>query len=204
MTTPTLDTVGTRARAARLDPTAAQRVFDAVLDTLARPGTLGTLDVPAGVPPALLPAMTLADVEVALAVLDVDDRWDAAARAGTGAHRTGVVAANIVVALRPLTAADVRSLNRGTPQAPEAAARLVVAVEALHVASGPLTLSVHGPGVPGERRFGVTGLDAAVVDALTVANADFPAGVDTHLVATDGTIASLPRGVTIEQVGEER
>ncbi|WP_165977946.1 phosphonate C-P lyase system protein PhnH [Nonomuraea diastatica] len=61
-----------------------------------------------------------------------------------------------------------------------------------------VVLVLRGPGVPGVRRVRVTGLPAGVFAALAEANADFPAGVDTFLVAQDGTIAGLPRSTRIE------
>lgn len=197
MTMTTLPTVGHRARAMRLDPFAMQRVFDALLHTMSRPGELTSVDVPEGVPAALLPVVTLADVEVGVAVLEDGDVWAEAVRAVTGARQVPLAEAGVVVALRPLTAADVLALRRGSAEAPEDAARLVAAVDALGPDDGALPLRLRGPGVPGERGIAVTGVDRAVVRALGAANAEFPAGVDAHLVATDGTVASIPRGVTI-------
>jgi alpha-D-ribose 1-methylphosphonate 5-triphosphate synthase subunit PhnH len=56
---------------------------------------------------------------------------------------------------------------------------------------------VAGPGVPGSRSFGVTGLDTAVLAAIGEANQGYPAGVDTWLVAGDGTVIGLPRSSTL-------
>ncbi|MGP4097489.1 phosphonate C-P lyase system protein PhnH [Nonomuraea sp. KM90] len=66
-------------------------------------------------------------------------------------------------------------------------------------AEGPgVVLVLSGPGVPGTRRLRVTGLAREVFAALAAANAGFPAGVDTFLVAADGTVAGLPRSTRIE------
>lgn len=190
-------TLGERARAVRLNPFPAQRVFDQLLDSLARPGTLAQLEFPPGVPPALLPAVALADVEVRVAVLDDGAGWADPVHAVTGAPRTSASEADMVVALRPVTAEEVTTLRRGTPYAPEHGARLVVAVERLDAETGPLRLALTGPGVPGERTVAVTGLDHTVATALREANGEFPAGVDVHLVAADGVLVSVPRSVRI-------
>ncbi|MQA03984.1 MAG: phosphonate C-P lyase system protein PhnH [Streptosporangiales bacterium] len=195
-----LTSLGRKARAARLDPLAAQRVFDALLHTLANPGVPATIAVPAGVPPALLPAVTLADVEVTMTVL-TDDDWADAVFAVTGARRAALADAGLVVALRPVDAGEVRSLCRGTAEAPESAARLVAAVEAIGGDAGT-ELTLRGPGVPGVRQLCVRGLDPAVVRALAEANTEFPAGVDAHLVAADGTVASIPRGTEVRVARE--
>lgn len=191
--------LGTRVRAARLDPLAAQRVFDALLHTLASPGTVATIDVPPGVPPAVLPAVALADVEVTVAVL-ADDDWAEALCTGTGARRAAPADAGIVVALRPLQPTEVRSFHRGTAQEPESAARLVAAVD--RIGGDGTELVLRGPGVPGERRLSVAGFDRAAVLALAEANAEFPAGIDVHLVAADGAVVSIPRSTRIS-VDEE-
>lgn len=190
-----LTTVGHRARAMRLDPLRAQRVFDALLHTMSYPGVCIRLDVPDGVPAALLPVVTLADVEVDVAVLH-DDGWTAAVEAVTGARAVPEDRAGIVVALHAPTAADVAGLRRGTAEAPEDAARLVVTVDALDGTDGTL-LRLRGPGVPGERTLRVAGVGTEVWTAVDAANAQYPEGIDVHLVAHDGTLASLPRGVDI-------
>lgn len=192
----TVTGIGERARAARLRPLAAQRAFGLLLDTLARPGTIAHLDVPPSVPAALLPAATLADVEVTLAVLD-DGGWAEAVYAATGSPRAELPDADIVLTLRRITADEVASLRRGSAEAPERGARLVAAVDALHTGDGALRLSFTGPGVPGRREVTVDGLDPAVVAALAAANAEFPAGIDVHLVAADGALVSIPRSTSI-------
>jgi alpha-D-ribose 1-methylphosphonate 5-triphosphate synthase subunit PhnH len=197
-------TLGERARAMRLRPFAAQQVFKVLLDTLARPGTIGALRVPAGVPPALLPALALADVETPVTVLEegvpgeADTGWGEPLFAATGARRATTPEADIVIALRPVSAAEVRSLRRGSPYAPEQGARLVLAVKRLHLSAGPLRLVMSGPGVRDARTVAVTGLDASAVAAVRDANADFPAGVDLHLVGADGALVSMPRSATIQ------
>lgn len=237
---------------ARLDHGASQRSFRALLDTAARPGALASLpdDAAPGLPRALVPALALADVDVTVAVLD-DARatlWQDALRTATGARSGPPTAAQMVVALRPPRPAEVAGLERGTADAPERAARLIIACRtmATHRAvppvpapaaerSGPLgptvspnaagrgpgraggadarpptterlgaastsgavDIAVRGPGVPDVRIVRAVGVAVEVLAAIADANREPPAGIDTWLVADDGTIAGFPRSARL-------
>ena len=63
----------------------SQRIFRAVLDALARPGTLGRLPSVPGYPAALLPLLALADLSTPACVLHDDDGWPGTVRALTSA-----------------------------------------------------------------------------------------------------------------------
>lgn len=195
---------GARVGALRRTATDAQRDFTTLLDVLARPGKIGRLQVPAGVPAAALAACGLVDVEVELRVLTGDDTegqdWGEAVHAATSAPRSELEFARTVLALRPVTADEVAQLPRGDALNPERGARLFATVDELTPGDGPLTLRLTGPGVPGERLLGVRGLPAAVFEALATANSGFPLGVDTFLVAGDGAVAGLPRSTRLSIV----
>ncbi|MEO3869881.1 phosphonate C-P lyase system protein PhnH [Nonomuraea sp. B12E4] len=217
MTTPALTgapTSGTYVQA--VTPTAAQAQddFRALLNVLSRPGLLDAVHRGNG-PAALAVAAGLADVEVPTAVLTEpgEEHWARALHLATSAPAAPPETARMVVALRPPAAAEIAALTRGDALHPEFGTRLIAAVTALAAdpgdrrdggsavpgAEGPeVVLALSGPGVPGTRRIRVTGLDRAVFGALAEANADFPAGIDTFLVAADGTVAGLPRSTRIE------
>jgi alpha-D-ribose 1-methylphosphonate 5-triphosphate synthase subunit PhnH len=152
------------------------------------------------VPPAAVVAGGLADVDVALAVLTDTpaDPGPAALYAATGASQAPPATAHLVVALRTPTPAEILALARGDALHPEFGCRLIIAVEALGAAQSPVTLRLQGPGVDGESELGITGVPAGVFEALVAANAEFPAGVDTFLVAADGKVAGLPRSTRIQ------
>ncbi|MEU6657621.1 phosphonate C-P lyase system protein PhnH [Streptomyces sp. NPDC046821] len=187
-----------RIRALRRTSRASQRDFGVLLDVLARPGRVRSLEVPEGTPAAAVAACGLLDVEVRTHVLTGpgDTEWGAALHSATSAPRAELPFARTVVALRPVTAGDIATLAVGTPIAPEDGARLFASVDALD-GDGPhdVDLLLSGPGVPDgtERRLRVRGLEPAVLDALARANSAFPCGVDVFLVAPDGRIAGLPR-----------
>ena len=198
-----------RAAAARLEGQRSQRAFRALLDTSSRPGTvvdLAAVALPAGVPPALVVPLALADVEVAVAVLGDDaGAWWELVRDATGARPATPDTADVVVALGPLAAAEVMALRRGTAEEPERGARLALACTGLHPggAEGEVVLELAGPGVDGHRRLGVDGVHVEVVDALVAVNATFPRGVDTWLATPDGRLAALPRSTRVRRLDPE-
>ncbi|MGH9113290.1 MAG: phosphonate C-P lyase system protein PhnH [Acidimicrobiales bacterium] len=203
---------------ARLGHRGSQLLFRSLLDALAHPGLPTRLpdDVAPGLPPALVTVLALADVDVPVAIIG-DDRpsarhdesaggWADVVRTATGAAAAPLALAEMIVALRPPTPAEVLALERGAPDAPERGARLFVACSTLRPgrAGGPgVRVGIVGPGVPGTRSFAVVGVDAPALVAVADANRHYPAGIDTWLVASDGHVVGIPRSsrLSIEAVG---
>jgi alpha-D-ribose 1-methylphosphonate 5-triphosphate synthase subunit PhnH len=198
---------GIRIRALHREPQESQRDFTVLLDVLSRPGRVRRLDAPEFAPTAAVAACGLGDVEVPTLVLAEDgDLWAEAVHAATGAPRATAATARAVVALRPLTDEDVRSLPRGDALNPELGARIFARVESLaegeHPADDALVLALTGPGVREENRLTVRGLSRDTVTALVEANSSFPLGVDTFLAARDGSVAGLPRTTRVRVVAD--
>lgn len=191
-----------RAALPALDAHQSSQVFRLLLDVLARPGTRARLPLQPDMSPALLVPLALADVDVTLAVLDeprAAREWEVALGRATDARVGDLAHSDIVVALQPPSVDELRRLKRGTSLAPEEGARLVLACRSLSDGDSPaeLVLELGGPGVPGKRRLGIDGLSGGVINALADLNTAFPMGVDTFLVAQDGTLAGLPRTTQI-------
>lgn len=196
---------------ARLTAESSLGVFRAALAALARPGRIGRWPdgVPATVPPELLVALALADLEVAVVLLEPDgpDRWDPVVRAATGARSAASLAdADIVIARRAPTPGELSRIRTGDAVAPERGARLVLACTGLHRVdagmagdgvAGTVRLRLVGPGAADGRVVAVQGLDPAVFVTLSEMNRAFPAGIDTWLVAPDGAVVGLPRTTSI-------
>ncbi|MFB4275312.1 phosphonate C-P lyase system protein PhnH [Nonomuraea sp. MTCD27] len=220
MTSTAVQGIGVHVRAVTPTAARAQADFRALLNVLSRPGVLDVVGRTDG-PAALAVAAGLADVEVPTAVLAAPgaEHWARVLHLATSAPPAAPAEARMVVALRPPTAEEIAALPRGDALHPERGTRLIVAVTGLSSqeagernvpgpqvpgpqvpgAEGPgVVLVLSGPGVPGTRRLRVTGLAREVFAALAAANAGFPAGVDTFLVAADGTVAGLPRSTRIE------
>lgn len=208
--TVTTDGVASSGRllaAARLDIDSSQLAFRVLLDALARPGLevrpRQRLLAP-GVPPALLVALALADLDVRVAVTGGADteRWARVIAGATGGRPSTLEGADIVVALDGLEPSQVRSVRRGRAEAPEEGARIAIACRGLSAGGRGALLELSGPGVAGSRRVGVDGVDRRFFAALAEVNATFPVGVDTWLLADDGGVVGLPRSTRIRIVDE--
>ncbi|MEU6716386.1 phosphonate C-P lyase system protein PhnH [Nonomuraea sp. NPDC046802] len=206
MTITAVQGIGVHVRAVTPTAARAQADFRALLNVLSRPGVLDVVGTGDG-PPALTVAAGLADVEVPTAVLSApgEEHWARALHLATSAPVAPPREARMVVALRPPTSPELAELPRGDDLHPEHGARLIAAVTGLaeeatagKSAGSEVVLTLRGPGVPGTRRLRVAGLHRDVFAALAAANAGFPAGIDTFLVAPDGTVAGLPRSTRIE------
>lgn len=174
----------------------SQACFRAVLDAMARPGTLHRVGAPAEPPPPLHRAtaavlLTLADNDTPL--------WlDAGAEAAApwiafhcGAPPVALADATIAAALSPVALA---ALAAGSDDAPEDGATLVLQVPAL--GDGP-AFRLSGPGLAAPATLSVAGLPDGFAAEWAANRARFPRGVDLVLCSGD-RIAALPRTVTVE------
>jgi alpha-D-ribose 1-methylphosphonate 5-triphosphate synthase subunit PhnH len=98
-------------------------------------------------------------------------------------------------------------LKTGTLPYPENSATVIAAVGELGGGeggagamdgSGGLMLILSGPGVDGERKLSVTGLDVALLEALVTINAEFPLGIDLVLTDPMGRVACIPRSSRVK------
>lgn len=203
---------------ARLTPELSLEVFRAALAAMSRPGRVEHLpdDVPSSLPDEMLLPLALADLEVAVAVLDHDPaenratgddpefRWADVLRAATGARLVhDVSVADLVVARRNPTPAEIAALRTGDASTPERGARLVVACtsvspEGARPDGDEVEVHLTGPGAATGRTVYVDGVQPVVFASLRALNRAFPAGVDTWLVATDGAMVAIPRSAAID------
>jgi alpha-D-ribose 1-methylphosphonate 5-triphosphate synthase subunit PhnH len=170
----------------------AQRVFRAVLDALARPGTTTHLPAPAGAPAALAPLLALADLDTPVCVLDAttadSERWLRAVTTATSAPVAALGAARLVASLRPVTVDELRAVRVGSPADPEEAALIALAVPAL--IGGP-AVRLDGPGAAPGAVIAPVGLPVGWLDVRAAVG--YPAGADLLLVDSDGACVGLPR-----------
>ena len=179
------------------DPVASsQACFRAVLDAMARPGTIHAVAAPTD-PPSPLDRATAA---MLLTLVDADTPvWlDGAADAAMpwiafhcGAARTGMADATFGLALGPL---PLLTFAAGSDDAPEDGATLILQVAALGEGR---RLRLSGPGLLHAAPFAAAGLPDGFVADWAANRARFPRGIDVLLCAGD-RLAALPRTVTIE------
>lgn len=216
----------------RLTAPQARDVFRVALDALAQPGRPYRLPdgLPSDLPPAIVPALALVDIDVPAHVSGFDAaRWADTVTTMTGAPVTTIDAADWIVALTPLSQTDMARVRSGSAEAPERGARLTIACQQIATIEGdedpadahvpdrsrPPTHSdgvaaevavvrITGPGVPpdldGGRCVALVGVPPATVAALADRNRDFPAGIDTWFCADDGTVIGVPRSSALELI----
>jgi alpha-D-ribose 1-methylphosphonate 5-triphosphate synthase subunit PhnH len=175
----------------------SQRVFRGVLDAMAEPGRVITLDAPPSAPARLHPAT----VAIALALLDFETPvWldAAAATAEAVAHLRfhcgcPIVAdparARFAIIADPGAMPEIPVFDAGSDEYPDRSATLIVQVGTLRAGSG---CRLTGPGIATEARLEVGGLSERFWEALRGNHARFPRGVDV-LLAAGPSLAALPR-----------
>ncbi len=173
----------------------AQACFRAVLDAMSRPGRILTVGASLDPPPPLQPAAAA----VLLTLVDVDTPvWLDPALAGgwpwlafhCGAGAAGLDAAAFVVSD---TLPSLDALHRGTDEAPEAGATVLLQLPRLG-AGRPWRLD--GPGLPGPATAAIEGLPDDFAPIWQANRALFPRGVDLLLCSGESLMA-LPRTVAV-------
>jgi alpha-D-ribose 1-methylphosphonate 5-triphosphate synthase subunit PhnH len=180
----------------------AQTCFRVLLDALARPGTVGSIDVafdedvlrrwPAAAFGAML---ALADFSTPVWLQHHDEALVQAIRFHTDAPlaQTPAAAAFAYVAdAAALPAPDTFAL--GTPEAPQGAATVLIRVDALE-GGRPLTLS--GPGIQSSVRIEPRGIADTFWQARASLASAAPCGIDCYLVCGRSVIG-IPRTTRVE------
>ena len=173
----------------------AQASFRAVLDAMARPGSLHTAGQGLAPPAPLDPAtaaclLTLVDGDAPLRLDDAAaGAWDWLAF-HCGAVRSAPSAFACALALP-----DLSSLNQGSDAEPETSTTLILQVAAL--GSGR-AYRLDGPGLRVPTILQVSGLPDDFTARWAANHALYPRGIDIVLCAGE-TVCGLPRSVHIEE-----
>lgn len=177
----------------------AQTTFRAVLDAMARPGTIhqvgANLSPPAPLDPATAAVLlTLTDNETPLWL----DERATKAREWLAFHCGAVTSQQPAEAEFALALAlpELAAFSSGTDEAPESSTTLIVQLAAL--GSGT-RYRLAGPGLREPILFAATGLPANFPAMWQSNHALFPRGVDLVLCAGT-TVTALPRSVSVEGV----
>lgn len=181
----------------------AQGVFRAVMDAMARPGTIRRLPVLVAPPAPLTPAgaavaLTLCDHETAL-WLDPALQAARAAVAWLGFHAGAPLArtpaeAQFAIVSSPGDSIALENFAQGTQEYPDRSATLILQVETL---SGGQPLVLSGPGIASAAAIAPAPLPRHFVEQWRQNGARFPRGIDIILAAPEG-IACLPRTTRVE------
>lgn len=184
-----------------------QRVFRALLDALARPGTVRHLPgLQASLPhvPAPLYAaagatlLTLTDFETPLWLQTPGAELADWLRFHCGAP---LVAdpneARFALIDQPATMPPLAAFAQGEPEYPDRSATLILQVAGF----APTGLRLRGPGIEAECRIGIAGLPAGFWRQWRDGQAHAPLGVDLLFVAGQAVLG-LPRSTQVDQEEE--
>ena len=179
----------------------SQRAFRRVLEAMAHPGRIVTLDAVIDAPAPLAPA----SAAVCLSLLDFETPlWlDDAARSHDAVEwlrfHCGVPlverpeSARFALVLAPVTMPAFGDFDLGTDAMPDRSATLILQVEALTAGAGA---RLAGPGIADITRLDVAGAPARFWDFVRGNGMHFPRGVDL-LLAAGPCLAALPRTVRV-------
>lgn len=179
----------------------AQRLFRQVLDAFSHPGRIVSLAGAAAGPGTISPAtvaylLTLADRDTPLWLAPALDRPEVRdyLRFHTG---TPIVASRGEAAFAVLRHDDAdpfEGFAAGTDTYPDRSATLVIEVPSLD--EGPVRLC-RGPGIDGEARLAIAGLDDGFWRQCAANHALFPCGIDL-VFASGSSLLALPRSIAVE------
>jgi len=180
----------------------AQAIFRAVMDGMARPGTIQPAKA-ATQPPQQLSSVAAA---IALSLCDndtplwLDARLKQAPAVASwlgfhaGAPMTDLPAdAHFALVADPADLMALENFAQGSQEYPDRSTTLILQVESL---TGGEALALQGPGIDGTIRFAPSALPRHFVEQWKQNRARFPRGVDLILASPDG-IACLPRSTRI-------
>lgn len=181
----------------------AQHCFRAVLDAMARPGSIRTMPEPAGIPAGWPPGLTA----LAMTLFDQDTPVWLDQRAATpeaSAHlrfHCGCPLAEkpehaaFGIVMDAAATPPLHGFAIGDPQYPEQSATLILSLESL---TGGPPLRWQGPGIKGVQIASPKGLPPGFLAQWADNHALYPSGFDIILTAGMAVMA-LPRGVSVEE-----
>jgi alpha-D-ribose 1-methylphosphonate 5-triphosphate synthase subunit PhnH len=189
--------------AAFADPVlSAQATFRAILNAMARPGSLQPLDVTLSPPRpmnkgATAVALTLCDQDTPV-WLDVELRASASVCEWLGFHCgcplvDDPAKAAFAFAGRPAKVPAFETFNIGTAEYPDRSTTIVLQVDTLLLEKG---LVLSGPGIRDRAALSAAPLPGDMRDRLARNRSLFPHGVDL-ILATHDAIAALPRSLHV-------
>ncbi|HET6253948.1 MAG TPA: phosphonate C-P lyase system protein PhnH [Puia sp.] len=182
----------------------AQGHYRLLLDSMARPGKINVLpEMELTAPKGIHAAGAL----VGFALMNADVTYyvegPTAFEVGryllvnTSARPVGREEADYVFLDGSAPAELLQELKVGSLPYPEDGATVVAAVDGLASEGEGLVLLLKGPGVAGEKKLCVIGLDRTFFEALATINGEFPLGIDVILTDGERRVACIPRSTKI-------
>jgi len=189
--------------AAFADPVlSAQATFRAILNAMARPGSLQPLSVALSPPPPLSKgaaavALTLCDQDTPV-WLDAELRASVSVCEWLGFHCgcplvDDLAKAVFAFAARPAKVPAFETFSIGTADYPDRSTTIVLQVDTLWAEKG---FVLSGPGIRDRSTLSAAPLPSDICDRLARNRSLFPQGIDL-ILATQDAIAALPRSLHV-------
>lgn len=182
----------------------SQQAFRALLDAMARPGRITTVETEVGHPDGLAPALaaallTLADLDTPVWLgpgfdSDIMKTW---LRFHSGAPLAAQPAQAAFALLDAAQMPALDSFSFGTDESPERGATLLIQVPGL---MGPSAMTWRGPGIKDSIAMSFCGLDQAAWQQRAALSIEFPRGLDLYL-GCGRDLVGLPRSTAIRFEG---
>lgn len=183
-----------------------QRLYRQVLDAMARPGKINSLESLTLTPP---PGLNQAAAAIALTLLDSETRFYIAApdsaeylAINTGATSCPPDSAEFVFACGDNVLPQLQEVNRGTLLTPELGATVILQVDRIGNDGSGTPLTLTGPGIKDSVQLVINGLQQENLQILAALNREYPLGVDVIYVDAGGNIACIPRSSNVRWEGK--
>lgn len=180
----------------------AQEHFRLLLDSMSRPGKINSLPVMEILPPhefqqaAALTAFSLLNNDVTFYVAG-DNREDITGYllVNTGAQSAEIAVAEYIFLPVGYYNEELYNVRVGTPVYPEDSATIIAQVEFIGELpqKDSLEVALKGPGVNGEAKIYLGGINTDLLDFVKTQNSEYPLGIDLIVTDRENNLIAIPR-----------
>jgi alpha-D-ribose 1-methylphosphonate 5-triphosphate synthase subunit PhnH len=180
----------------------AQQHFRLLLDSMSRPGKINTFPAMDILPPdglnqaAALTGFALLNPDATYYIAG-DNREDLAnyLLINTASQQADVTIADYIFLPEDHNGEGLENARTGTPVYPEDSATLIASAELIseQPCEGALAILLKGPGVNGEAKVFVSGINPQLLDFVKEQNSEYPLGIDLIITDRDNNILCIPR-----------
>lgn len=178
----------------------SQRQYRTILDCMAKPGILATLDANINVPNNINKASAL----IAFALMNSDVTFnnsytqeiDTYFLLNTSSSPAEANQADFIfISGTQENTSPIDKAKSGLPEYPEHGAFVVIDTEKISETTleNGMKLTLEGPGVETTKELYIKGLSTEILEALTEKNIEYPLGVDTIFTDKEGVMFCMPR-----------
>ncbi len=186
-----------------------QKTFRILLKAMSHPGRVFLLDRMSSKDWLMLILQTLLDSEVSYYVVDNKEKLlKQRIEKITGSKQSKIEDADFIIITSGNSEGLINQAKRGTLEYPDIGATAIYSVNSILPISSighektnkGFNLSLKGPGINGEISLFISGVSKEEIYYLKEINSEYPLGIDSIFVDTEGKIMCIPRSSMIEVV----